>query len=236
MELSFSKIICKEGGITEYQNLIDEVVKEIYKRLEKEFPNSHKKKVVLIGDVNEDEYKVLENKYQIVHFSSDVTDFHSIIICKMPLTMLGNLAVGCSHREEEIFVLKALLSEKPVYMIESGLEYRNYKKTSYKTLYTLYSDYEKKITQYGIESISNISDVLQYEQNNETKHNLRLDRDDTHVGLNRINLSAKKLLLESDLMKSHNSYSDMIELNKKCIVTPLAMDYIKNHNLNIRRV
>lgn len=216
-----------------HQRLIDEIVAELYTKLQQNASIvSEKKKVILIGNSCLEDTKRLEEVYDVVSYREDVTECEYIIICQMSLGLLAHLALGCSQSKEEEFILKHLLEGKKVYMLEKGLFYRAYKKTSHKALYTLYSEYENKIKQYGIRPIDQLMDILvdkekdQYTtlQENEIFQNEEIDF--TH----------KKLLLESDLMKAHIPALVTILVSKKSIVTPLADDFIRTHKLKIKRV
>ncbi|MEG0351647.1 MAG: hypothetical protein RR324_00140 [Cellulosilyticaceae bacterium] len=215
------------------QNLIDEIVAELYKKLQQDVKlTSPKKKVMMIGKYFSDEAKRLEEIYDIVSYQGGNSQCECIVICQMTVGLLAHLALGCSGTEEEEFILKHLLEGKKVYMLEEGIAYRTYKKTSYKALYTLYSEYEDKIKQYGIRTIGNVMDILVDKENGQRS---ALQENKVCYG-EEIDFTHKKLLLESDLMKAHIPALVTILVDKKSIVTPLADDFIRTHKLKIKRV
>lgn len=207
------------------EQLIDTIVNEIYNRLRQCEETTGKNKLLLIGSLTKDEEKVLEVSYDLARCKSDCINYECILVSELPIERLGHLALGCSSQREDQMILQALLEEKPVYLLESGIAYRKYKKTAYKPLYTLYQDYENKIKQYGVRMIRQVGDLL-------------LDqKDDQEIAYAPIvHLTDKKLLLESDLMHKQIGAFSVVEVNKKCIITPLAEGFIRSHKLKIKRV
>lgn len=215
-----------------YQALIDEIVEELYKKLKQDTkqPKLHKK-VVVIGELNKTEIDSLKNYYEVVPYQENMSDYECVIISELTLGRLAHLAQGIADHPEEAFILKALLEGKKVYILEDEIEYRKYKKTSYKALYTLYSDYENKIKQYGIRPIGHMTDILTVEEKpspHKEKEELNPDEE--------IDFTHKKLLLETDLMKASIPIYGTVIVSKKSIVTPLAEDFIRTHKLKIKRV
>ena len=239
----------------DYENLVDEVINELYKRFSKDiFMGTGKKKAILIGNMPGEDYNVLDNIYEVMSLydvipsQRDLTEFDCIIICRMTIEMLGNLALGCSHHEQETFILKALLEEKPVYMIEDGLEYKKYKTTFYKALYNLYSEYEKRVIQYGIRPIGYMSELLWKKQDNvydkypgrDDVDNFRLNRHERsgiveHNNIAEADITNKKLLLEADLVKLYARGLKSIKVKRNCIITPAAEDFIKARKIMVQR-
>ena len=207
------------------QHLIDTIVNEIYMRLRQCEEIAGKNKLLLIGSLTKEEEQILKAGYDLATYNTDCLSYECILISELPVERLGQLALGCSSHKEDQMILKALLEETPVYLLESGLTYRKYKKTAYKPLYTLYQDYEDKIKQYGVRIIQQVGDLL-------------LDqKDNPEINYaSPIHLVDKKLLLESDLMHKQIGAFSVIEVSKKCIITPLAEDFIRSHKLKIKRV
>lgn len=216
-----------------YQGLVDEIVAELYKKLQQDtIRSSSKKKIMLIGNHSQVDTKRLEEIYDVINHQEESIVCEEIIICQMNLGMLAHLALGMSETKEEALILKCLLEGKKVYMLESGNEYKQYKKTSYKALYALYNEYENKIKQYGIRPIGQLMDILVDKE--ETQY-IKWQEDEIFQG-EEIDFTHKKLLLEIDLMKAHIPALVTILVSKKSIVTPLADDFIRTHKLKIKRV
>lgn len=222
----------------DYDKLIEFIVDEIYKKLENQGvkENNDLPKCVLMWERDEDKYKFLNDKFKVLNYNKDIKDCDVLVISRLCLRGLCNLAMGNSVSDEERFILKMIMSGKKVYVMEDGLEYKRYKQTAPKTLYNKYLNFEKEIKSYGVEIINNPKSIL-----NETKVNYKAEyaKDNTEIKVNvnltenTLDLRSKKLISESDLRKPQINGIDKILLGKKSIITPLANDFIRIHNLKL---
>lgn len=154
-----------------------------------------------------------------------------VLIETMPIPMMVNLALGNYMSLEEQLIIEALLCSKPVYLLDSGLEYRRFKQPTYNALFAQYEEYEKRLLQLGIRKVTHLGEIG-VERGEIDKYNRQLDAVNTNK-ITTIDLSYKKLLLESDLLKLHTKGKVAIKIDKSCIVTPLAGDFIKSHDINL---
>lgn len=154
-----------------------------------------------------------------------------VLIETMPIPMMVNLALGNYMSLEEKLIIEALLCSKPVYLLDSGLEYRRFKQTTYNALFAQYEEYEKRLLQLGIRKVTHLGEIG-VERGEIDKYNRQLDAVNTNK-FTTIDLSYKKLLLESDLLKLHTKGKVAVKIDKSCIVTPLAGDFIKSHDINL---
>lgn len=222
----------------DYDKLIEFIVDEIYKKLENKDikENNDLPKCVLMWERDEEKYKFLNDKFKVLNFNKDIKDCDVLVISRLCLRGLCNLAMGNSVSDEERFILKMIMSGKKVYVMEDGLEYKRYKQTAPKTLYNKYLNFEKEIKSYGVEIINNPKSIL-----NETKVNYKEEyvKDNTEIKVNvnltenTLDLRSKKLISESDLRKPQINGIDKILLGKRSLVTPLANDFIRIHNLKV---
>lgn len=222
----------------DYDKLIEFIVDEIYKKLENQGvkENNDLPKCVLMWERDEDKYKFLNDKFKVLNYNKDIKDCDVLVISRLCLRGLCNLAMGNSVSDEERFILKMIMSGKKIYVMEDGLEYKRYKQTAPKTLYNKYLNFEKEIKSYGVEIINNPKSIL-----NETKVNYKAEyaKDNTEIKVNvnltenTLDLRSKKLISESDLRKPQINGIDKILLGKKSIITPLANDFIRIHNLKL---
>lgn len=208
------------------QAFIEEVLEELYKRLQIDVNSNNKKIIVLFGEVPNTELLSLSNIYEVIPYREGIIDYDFIVISNMTIDMLSSIATGCCHRVEELFILKALLKEKAVFAIDSGMEYKKYKESAYKNLYSLFSEYENKLLQYGMKRITNILELLKDVKAEQITTNKAMD----------VDLTYKNLILESDLSKVCRKGFTSITIKDRCIITPLALDYMKNHYIKINRV
>ena len=222
----------------DYDKLIEFIVNEIYKKLENQGvkENNDLPKCVLMWERDEDKYKFLNDKFKVLNYNKDIKDCDVLVISRLCLRGLCNLAMGNSVSDEERFILKMIMRGKKVYVMEDGLEYKRYKQTAPKTLYNKYLNFEKEIKSYGVEIINNPKSIL-----NEVKINYKEEyaKDNTEIKVNvnltenTLDLRSKKLISESDLRKPQINGIDKILLGKKSIITPLANDFIRIHNLKL---
>lgn len=222
----------------DYDKLIEFIVEEIYKKLENQGvkENNDLPKCVLMWERDEEKYKFLNDKFKVLNYNKDIKDCDVLVISRLCLRGLCNLAMGNSVSDEERFILKMIMSGKKVYVMEDGLEYKRYKQTAPKTLYNKYLNFEKEIKSYGVEIINNPKSIL-----NETKviYKEEYVKENKEMNLavnlteNTLDLRSKKLISESDLRKPQINGIDKILLGKKSIITPLANDFIRIHNLKL---
>lgn len=222
----------------DYDKLIEFIVDEIYKKLENQGvkENNDLPKCVLMWERDEDKYKFLNDKFKVLNYNKDIKDCDVLVISRLCLRGLCNLAMGNSVSDEERFILKMIMSGKKVYVMEDGLEYKRYKQTAPKTLYNKYLNFEKEIKSYGVEIINNPKTIL-----NETKviykEEYVKENKEMNVAVNLneniLDLRSKKLISESDLRKPQINGIDKILLGKRSIITPLANDFIRIHNLKL---
>ena len=222
----------------DYDKLIEFIVDEIYKKLENQDVkvNNNLPKCVLMWERDEEKYKFLNDKFKVLNFNKDIKDCDVLVISRLCLRGLCNLAMGNSVSDEERFILKMIMSGKKVYVMEDGLEYKRYKQTAPKTLYNKYLNFEKEIKSYGVEIINNPKSIL-----NETKviYKEEYTKENKEMSIavnlneNTLDLRSKKLISESDLRKPQINGIDKILLGKRSIITPLANDFIRIHNLKL---
>lgn len=240
-----------------YEKLIEFLVDEIYKRIQEESNKSNslekKKSIVVIGETNVDFYKEALREFHINPLTSECKDCDILLISKLCIKGLSNIAQGTCTTKAENFALEMLLKGKKVYILEEGIEYRKYKNTAPKVLYNKYIKFEEELLAYGIEVIDDLNKISignkgEKVSSNEIKEEINrslclCDENKSEGEKNleasiiedefTINLSNKKLVSESDLRKPHINGVRTLIVDKKAIITPLAKDYIRINNLNI---
>ncbi|MHA9742182.1 hypothetical protein [Robinsoniella peoriensis] len=204
--------------------LIEEVIRELKRKIGQDFMKKDTgRSAMVLGVLPQSEEKALKAAYQIVPFSeAESCDIY--VLAQLPIKLMADLVLGIPSEPQAACILRALLEGKRVYLLESGLEYRRYKETAYKTLYHLYQEYEAAVKRYGIELISYTSEIVK-----ENRIQSRPEAEDY------VDLSRLRLLRESDLIKVRGTGSITVLLGQNTIITPLARDYIANHNLAVIR-
>lgn len=136
------------------------------------------------------------------------TAAQALIISLSPWSMV-NLANGSACNREEAFILEMLLLNKPVYLRESALIYRQYKDTSPKGLYQKYLQAEKTLAQIGI--------VLE--------HDVKVSHEKN-----------KRKLITADVIEQLIADEQKIlVVNQQTLITPLAQELLKTAGIAVRK-
>lgn len=73
-----------------------------------------------------------------------------LVIAELPVEQMGLLTLGLALTAEEKRVLEALLSGRRVRMLESGLEYKRYKRTAPMGVFQKFVGLERELREMGI--------------------------------------------------------------------------------------
>lgn len=272
----------------DYNNLIEIIVEELYKKINTTnigyIENKNRKKLVVLYEDDKSKFDLLSDKFNIEVFDNTTKDCDAVIVSKLCMRGICNLALGNSFSDEERFLLKMLMKGKKVYVLDEGIEYKRYKETAPKTLYNKYRAYEDDICRYGVKIIKSLSEVVsskvafseiefseekfnKEKSNKEVLNKEMLNKDILNKevlnkekfnkdilnkeALNEeisneekikiddkfsIDLTHKRLISESDLRKPMISGTKDIIISKNSIITPLAMDFIRIHNITVKRM
>lgn len=257
----------------DYNNLIEIIVEELYKKINTTnigyIENKNRKKLVVLYEDDKSKFDLLSDKFNIEVFDNTTKDCDAVIVSKLCMRGICNLALGNSFSDEERFLLKMLMKGKKIYVLDEGIEYKHYKETAPKTLYNKFRDYEDDICRYGVKIIKSLSevvsskiafseekfnkekfskDILNKEVFNKEKFNKdilnkealnkeisnkeKIEIDDKFS----IDLTYKRLISESDLRKPMINGTKSIIVSQNSIITPLAMDFIRIHNITVKRI
>lgn len=225
-----------------YDNLVDLIVNEIYKKIQDQgLTLENKKKAVILWDEDTKKYEgILGEDYSLVAYDKDIKECEAVIVSKLCLRGLANIASGMSVSDEERFILKMLMKGKKVYIIEEGMEYRRYKNTAPAVLYNKYIAFEEDIKKFGAEVIALSGKVREEKpvviENKGIKEEIALNEvvlGDTEEGV--LHIRSKRLITESDLRRPFMNGMKTVIVDKKSIITPLATDFIRIHHLKLKK-
>lgn len=220
-------------NLARMDGLIDEVVRELKQRMYQSekaaSERSSRIRTLVVGEVTRTELRALESFAEVLT-SPDRGDWDILLAAQLPVRTMAYTALLLPDENLSKALIQGLLEGKKVYLLESGLEYRGYRRTASKTLYQKYQEYEDILRRYGCEIVSDVLTLADYEGNSleETPKN----HEETGVVCN---LEGIKLLKESDLNRVRKEGCIGLLIGKNTIITPLAQDYITNHNLVIQR-
>ncbi|HGM3509110.1 TPA: TIGR02536 family ethanolamine utilization protein [Clostridioides difficile] len=239
-----------------YDNLVDLIMEEIYKKINSnELKISNKPKAVIVFEQDNNKFNLLKDEFEIVEFDKSIKECEIVIVSRLCMRGLSNLALGNSTSEEERFILKMIMKGKKVYVLDEGIEYKKYKDTAPKALYKKFMSFEDEICKFGVEIIkdlntitknklsikSEVSSSIDSKKENtkalnkdmESLNNVESIKIDTEFSLD---LRNKKLISEADLRKPTINGVKNILVNKKSIITPLAVDFMRIHHLKLKKV
>lgn len=233
--------------------LIDAVAAEVIKRLNQEYqeePAAAKKRVVLLTVEAVPELEnVLKPYYDVLYFDESLRDCDVLIIPKLCLQLLSNLANGLSTGPRERFVLTMLLKGREVIALEEGLLYRKYKPTAPVLLYKLYDEFANKLRAYGIQLVKehDLLTACLEDSHVEAGTGLQVEqqlaerREDAHVESAPSNPHAqefvlnRKVITEAELKKYRLHNGKDIVIDRHSIITPLAQDYLRMQKMQVHR-
>ncbi len=207
----------------EMNDLVDRLYEEIVKKLKNK--EEIKTTVCVVSSTEELELEeALKEQYNLVYFAEDMEDseFERIIIPRLSIKMLANLANGVSSTREEEFILTSLLKGKKVAVLRKGVEYYAYKQSSPAPLYKMYNEYEEKLEKFGISFEEEGLNVQ-----------MEIERDEGQSSAKEIYFFKKRLVTEAALQKLYLQSTTEIMIDKNSIITPLAKDFIRTHHLKI---
>ncbi|MDR0269924.1 ethanolamine utilization protein [Paenibacillus sp.] len=219
--------------------IIEAVTAEVIKRLgqeRKDEPTACKKRAVLLTVEPLPELEnMLKPYYEVRYFDEDLRDCDVLIIPKLCLQLLSNLANGISAGPRERFTLTMLLKGRKVVAMEEGLLYRKYKSTAPVLLYKMYDDFTEKLSNFGIRVVKE-AEVLATCLGEGRATDIQVDHrtESAHVPHHPEVLS-RKVITEAELKKYRLQNGKDIVIDRHSIITPLAQDYLRMQQMQVHR-
>lgn len=208
---------------------LDKIVDLITDRLmDKLQVESDKSSVFVIGAF--DTPDILDREgYQVVKNSSSAD---IILVESIGFDAILRIASLCPLTADEAVVIKSLLKGKKVLVLNESFDFHQYKQTSKALLFQDLQEQYEKLIRYGVqfykkEELIAILEESTSGENNKPAHDVPKNSS-TPKMVEKVGLLTEKKLIEMNL-----SDNDSIRLKKGMIVTALAKDYLKRHNINI---
>lgn len=208
---------------------LDKIVDLITDRLmDKLQVESDKSSVFVIGAF--DTPDILDREgYQVVKNSSSAD---IILVESIGFDAMLRIASLCPLTEDEAVVIKSLLKGKKVLVLNESFDFHQYKQTSKALLFQDLQEQYEKLIRYGVqfykkEELIAILEESTGGENNKPTQDVPKNSSTPKI-VEKVGLLTEKKLIEMNL-----SDNDSIRLKKGMIVTALAKDYLKRHNIKI---
>lgn len=208
--------------------LIKKIVIAVIERLNKKKLNS----LFVLSDNNYLKGTLEANGYNVYMSPSahgiDIKNYNAIIIEELSADILTSIANLIYKNENISFIIEALFSGKLVIALKGGVKYYKYKDTSSKELYSKLMDFENRAKSYGL-LILDFINIFQYIAKSNESNDKKINK---HDNTDFCDLTGKKVITEDDIIEVIDNFSG-IKVNKSVIITPLAMDYIREYKVKI---
>ena len=193
-------------------DLLDIIRKEIEKYIREKNSSqgqSIKEKITLLGEdlILKEE---LEKRFEI----SD--ESNKIVVFSLEIDELFSISNATYINPKTELIIKSLLKNKNIYLIEEGISWRSYS-CEVKKIADKYLSYEKELKDMGIKIIKKM-EVLDYLDN--TKRKKYFD---------------KKVMTLKDVKEIEREAADEIVISDKIFITDSAKEYLKNSALEIKK-
>lgn len=208
---------------------LDKIVDLITDRLmDKLQVESYKSSVFVIGGF--DTPDILDREgYQVVKNSSSAD---IILVESIGFDAMLRIASLCPLTADEAVVIKSLLKGKKVLVLNESFDFHQYKQTSKALLFQDLQEQYEKLIRYGVQFYKKEELVSILEESTGGENNKPV-QDVTTTFSTPKTVEKVGLLTEKKLIEMNLSDNDSIRLKKGMIVTALAKDYLKRHNINI---
>lgn len=215
---------------------IQAVTEEVYKRLQQRqtvlaTPAVKQQAVLLSTEPVPELENILNAHYDVKYYDESLRDCELVVIPKICIQLLSNLANAISTGNRERFLLTMLLKGKKVVALEEGLAYRKYKPTAPVLLYKQYDGYADKLRGYGIRIVS-AKELLPVCLETGGAADVHKELQTAPSGSE---VLSRKVITEAELKKYHLQSIKEIVVDRNSIITPLAQDYLRMQQMHIHR-
>lgn len=193
-------------------DLLDIIRKEIEKYIREKNDSQEqniKEKITLLGEdlILKEE---LEKRFEI----SD--ESNKIVVFSLEIDELFSISNATYINPKTELIIKSLLKNKNIYLIEEGISWRSYS-CEIKKITDKYLSYEKELRDMGIKIIKKM-EILDHLDN--TKRKKYFD---------------KKVMTLKDVKEIEREATDEIVVSDKIFITDSAKEYLKNSALEIKK-
>ena len=188
----------------ELKNEIIEIIKKELNALK-----NKKDQITILGEDNLLKQE-LENSFEIVK------NAEKIIVSTLSIPSLVNISVGTYSTEQCEQLLKLIVENKQIFILEEGIEWRNYSLIPL-VLRKKYLSYEEKLKEYGVIIVKKA----------EIKNLLENKGMELEI--------FEKVLDEKKIKESLANRVETLYISEETIITELAKDIIRKNNIKLVR-
>jgi ethanolamine utilization protein len=188
----------------ELKNEIIEIIKKELNALK-----NKKDQITILGEDNLLKQE-LENSFEIVK------NAEKIIVSTLSIPSLVNISMGTYSTEQCEQLLKLILENKQIFILEEGIEWRNYSLIPL-VLRKKYLSYEEKLKEYGVIIVKKA----------EIKNLLENKGMELEI--------FEKVLDEKKIKESLVNRVETLYISEETIITELAKDIIRKNNIKLVR-
>ena len=198
-------------------DLLDIIRKEIEKYIREKNSSQEqiikekiiKEKITILG-----EDLILKEELEKRFENSD--EGNKIVVFSLEIEELFSISNATYINPKTELIIKSLLKNKSIYLIEEGISWRSYN-CKIKKIIDKYLNYEKELKEMGIKIIKKI-EVLDHLDN--TKSKKYFD---------------KKVMTLKDVKEIERESVDEIVISDKVFITDSAKEYLKNSTLELKK-
>ncbi|PKM60877.1 MAG: hypothetical protein CVU99_05950 [Firmicutes bacterium HGW-Firmicutes-4] len=168
---------------------------------------------------------------------NDYVGYDFLVISKLSIDEMAASVNGVAINDKTRVLRQFLLIGKNVYVIEEGLEYRQYKAIANPAFYKVFKDHQKQLELCGVRIMSTIA--LESTFITEGKSTLPVitkkeTREESTVGIlsPAVKYSTLKKLVNIELAKELATEPNIV-LKKGTLVTPYAKDFFRESNATV---
>ncbi|WP_432663248.1 hypothetical protein R9X47_22050 [Wukongibacter baidiensis] len=235
-------------------SLIKIITEEVIKRLSILNQERHQEKaesILILDRVSEkkqDNYEIIKSKWSKTKFLDDylredgIDLFDYIIVPNLSNKDLASIAVGNPQSEISQIIIESIFLGKTVIVLEEGICYREFESTANKNFFNMFKAYEEKIVGFGVDVVRE-EELMAYldkgackeEVKDESKPEAIKAQKQEGAEVTQKATISRKLISERDIEKLWNRGYKTISTDKRSIITPLAIDFIRRNEINIIR-
>lgn len=220
--------------------VIEAVTAEVMKQLEqlaegKSVAAAQKQAVLLTAEPMPELENKLKPYYEVRYYDETLRDCDVLIIPSICIQLLAHLANGISAGPRERFVLMMLLKGRKVIALEEGLLYRKYKSTAPVLLYKMYDEFAGKLSNCGIRIANEAGWLAACLDEDRAADMQAVHHASSAEVTDEAEVLKRKVITEAEVKKHRLRNGTEIIIDRHSIITPLAQDYLRMQQMQVRR-